>query len=416
MGCACCKEDDGPLDGDVDLMHFHLLRSVGKGAFGKVRIVQKKDDKTMYALKYINKDKCIKMKAVENIIQERKLLEEVEHPFMVNLRYAFQDDENMFMVIDLMLGGDLRYHLDRQFSVPEKTVKFYMAEAICGLLYMHSHRICHRDIKPDNLLLDEKGHIHFTDFNIAVYLPETDKKLKSVAGTMAYMAPEILRKTGYLETVDWWSMGVVMYECLFGKRPFRGKTNEALCASIIHDPINLPKSSEELSPDCVSFLLGLLERDENKRLGVDGGAERIKAHPWFSDIDWDLVEAKEMEAPFVPDQKRANFDATYELEELLLEDNPLRAKKRATRPEGFKLSKEMQLIEDKFLPYNTNPYNGKIKKTEEEINAMMNEAEMLERAREENPEGLIMEGPLSTTATRNTEGEASNTAAVAATT
>jgi serine/threonine kinase 32 len=140
-------------------MHFHLLRSVGKGAFGKVRIVQKKDTKNMYALKYINKDKCIKMKAVDNIIQERNLLEDLDHPFVVNLRYAFQDDENMFMIIDLMLGGDLRYHLDRQFNLPEKHIKFYAAEVCNALCFLHSKGIVHRDLKPDNLLLDDKGNI-----------------------------------------------------------------------------------------------------------------------------------------------------------------------------------------------------------------------------------------------------------------
>ncbi|EPZ33161.1 kinase-like protein [Rozella allomycis CSF55] len=368
------------------IIRLLIVRSVGKGAFGKVRIIQKKDDKKMYALKYINKEKCIKMKAVDNIIQERILLENLEHPFIVNMRYAFQDDENMFMVIDLMLGGDLRYHLDRQFNLPEKQVRFYAAEISEAIRYLHSNKVVHRDLKPDNLLLDENGHVHITDFNIAVYLPTDDKLLKSVAGTMAYMAPEILEKKGYLQTVDWWSLGVLLFECVFGKRPFRGKTNDALIQSICEDNPHFPEPTPDLSGECIDFIKNLLIRNPVERLGCRGaGFEEIKAHPWFQDLDWDLLVKKELTAPFIPDQKRANFDATYELEELLLEDNPLKAKKRQYKPGETKLSKEMQIIEDKFTPFCTNATNGKKSKTAEAMLEILKEAEKLEKLREENP-------------------------------
>lgn len=200
----------------VDLSHFTLLRSVGKGAFGKVRVVQHKGTKQLYALKYINKNKCIQMRAVENIISERRILEQVSHALIVNLRYAFQDDENLFMVLDLMLGGDLRFHLDRLNVMPEPYVRFYVAQVALGLHHLHQNSVVHRDIKPDNILLDNLGHAHLTDFNIAVQFSET-KALTSVAGSMAYMAPEVLQKRGYFSSVDWWSLGVVCFELLFGK-------------------------------------------------------------------------------------------------------------------------------------------------------------------------------------------------------
>lgn len=293
------------------------------------------------------------MRAVENIIQERRILEEIDHAFVCNLRYAFQDDENMFMVLDLMLGGDLRFHLERQGTMKEDVVRFYMAELALGLQYLHSKRIVHRDLKPDNVLLDEKGHAHLTDFNIAVHFSER-RALTSVAGSMAYMAPEVLTKRGYFASVDWWSLGVVMYELLFGKRPFRGKTNSQLTHAILHEPLHFPQDARDVvSADCIQMLRGLCNRDVSARLGCQpDGIDDIKKHSWMRGIDWVQVENKTAMPLFEPDSKRANFDATHELEELLLEDNPLKAKKRANPNQDLsELSKEMRMMEEKFLVY-----------------------------------------------------------------
>ncbi|CAG8656252.1 7778_t:CDS:2, partial [Acaulospora morrowiae] len=353
MGICCCKEEEIDFNAEVELSHFHLLRSVGKGAFGKVRVVQHKNSKILYALKYINKSKCIKMRAVENIIQERRLLEEIDYPLVCNLRYAFQDDDNMFMVLDLMLGGDLRFHLERQGNMKEEVVKFYAAEISLGLAYLHSKKIVHRDLKPDNVLLDEKGHAHLTDFNIAVHFNER-KPLTSVAGSMAYMAPEVLSKKGYFDSVDWWSLGIVLYELLFSKRPFRGKTNAALTHAILNDSLHFPENVREMiSDECIDFLKRLCERDISKRIGCGpNGLEDIKRHPWFKGVEWDKLVVKQAKAPFIPDPKRANFDATHELEELLLEDNPLKAKKRANPNQDLsELSREVRMMEEKFLIY-----------------------------------------------------------------
>ncbi|KAG0291599.1 hypothetical protein BGZ96_005029 [Linnemannia gamsii] len=352
MGAGCCKEEAIDFNAEIELSHFHLLRSVGKGAFGKVRVVQHKRTKEIYALKYINKAKCIRMRAVENIIQERRLLEEVEFSLICNLRYAFQDDENLFMVLDLMLGGDLRFHLERAGPMREDVVRFYVAELALALDALHSRRIIHRDLKPDNVLLDEHGHAHLTDFNIAVYFNPT-KPLMSIAGSMAYMAPEVLLRKGYFESVDWWSLGVVMFELLFGKRPFRGKSNDLLTSSILRDPLPFPENVHEMvSAPCIDVVSKLCERDISKRLGCTSeGLDAFKKHPWFEGIEWDKLATKEALPPFEPDSKRANFDATHELEELLMEDNPLKAKKRAQTTPETELSTEMQMMEDKFIVY-----------------------------------------------------------------
>ncbi|KAF9545723.1 hypothetical protein EC957_010586 [Mortierella hygrophila] len=352
MGAGCCKEEAIDFNAEIELSHFHLLRSVGKGAFGKVRVVQHKRTKEIYALKYINKAKCIRMRAVENIIQERRLLEEVEFSLICNLRYAFQDDENLFMVLDLMLGGDLRFHLERAGPMREDVVRFYVAELALALDALHARRIIHRDLKPDNVLLDEHGHAHLTDFNIAVYFNPT-KPLMSIAGSMAYMAPEVLLRKGYFESVDWWSLGVVMFELLFGKRPFRGKSNDLLTSSILRDPLPFPENAHEMvSAPCIDVVSKLCERDISKRLGCTSeGLDAFKKHPWFEGIEWDKLATKEATPPFEPDSKRANFDATHELEELLMEDNPLKAKKRAQTTPETELSTEMQMMEDKFIVY-----------------------------------------------------------------
>ncbi|KAG8857622.1 hypothetical protein FRB96_005640 [Tulasnella sp. 330] len=354
MGAVCCRPEPVDFDGEVNLFHFVLLRSVGKGAFGKVRVVQHKQTKDLYALKYINKAKCVKMRAVANIIQERRLLEEIDHPFVVNLRYAFQDDENCFFVLDLMLGGDLRFHLERLGSLSEEAVRFYTAQIASALTFLHDKRIIHRDLKPDNILLDEKGNAHITDLNIAVHYSER-RMLTGVAGSMAYMAPEVLTKKGYTYTIDWWSLGVCAYELTFGRRPFRGKTNSDLTHSITRDPLRFPDDAEsKCSREGILALSSLLERDPAKRLGCrpkGEGFEDLKKHPWFKSIMWETLEDKEVISPFIPDSKKANFDATHELEELLLEDNPLKARKRNQNQDPNSLSAEQRQMEEQFTPY-----------------------------------------------------------------
>ncbi|TFK32792.1 kinase-like domain-containing protein [Crucibulum laeve] len=351
MGAVCCRPTPIDFDGEVNLFHFVLLRCVGKGAFGKVRVVQHKQTRELYALKYINKAKCVKMKAVPNVIQERRLLEEIDHPYIVNLRYAFQDDENCFFVLDLMLGGDLRFHLERLGAMPEETVRFYMAQLSSGLAYLHELGIMHRDLKPDNILLDERGNAHLTDFNIAVHFGE--RKLTGVAGSMAYMAPEILTKRGYTYYIDWWSLGVCAYELIFGRRPFRGRSNSDLTYSISKDPLKWPEDAEKkCSRNGMQVIKGLLERDTTKRFGCKPGGEgyqELRRHPWFKPIDWDTLESKEQIPPFIPDAKKANFDASHELEELLLEDNPLKAKARKANQDN--LSAEMRQMEEQFTSY-----------------------------------------------------------------
>jgi serine/threonine kinase 32 len=156
----------------VNLNHFRLLRVVGRGAFGKVRIVERKDTGLSFALKYIRKDEVVRSESVRNIIRERRMLEHVNHPFICNLRYSFQDIEYMYLVVDLMTGGDLRFHISRK-TFTEEAVRFWVAELGCALRYIHGQNIIHRDVKPDNVLLDADGHVHLTDFVCRPHSPVT---------------------------------------------------------------------------------------------------------------------------------------------------------------------------------------------------------------------------------------------------
>ncbi|TFK75141.1 kinase-like protein [Pluteus cervinus] len=353
-GVCCCFSEPIDFDAEVTLYHFDLHRAVGKGAFGKVRVVEHKRSKKLYALKYIDKARCIKQKAVANVIQERRLLEEIDHPFVVNLRYAFQDDENCFFVLDLMLGGDLRFHLERKGNITEDVVRFWVAELACGLRYLHRQRIIHRDIKPDNILLDSMGHAHLTDFNVAIHYSER-RNHTSVAGSMAYMAPQVIGRKGYSWQIDWWSLGVTAYELLFHKRPFDGRSADKMTQSILKDPLKFPEdASSECSDAGLSALRGFIERDPHVRLGCrpnGQGFQDVKTHPWFSTINWDTLEAKESQPPFVPDMKQANFDVSHELDEFLMVEKPLTHSKRKANADLDKLKPELRQLEEQFTVY-----------------------------------------------------------------
>ncbi|KAI9826631.1 MAG: hypothetical protein M1832_006227 [Thelocarpon impressellum] len=314
---------------EVNLGHFKLLRVVGKGAFGKVRIVERKDTGLTFALKYIRKDEVVRSESVRNIIRERRMLEHLNHPFLCNLRYSFQDIEYLYIVVDLMNGGDLRFHISRK-AFTEETVRFWIAELGCALRYIHQQGIVHRDVKPDNVLLDERGHVHLADFNVASdFTP--GKMLTSRSGTLAYLAPEVYHGRGYTSAVDWWSLGVTFFECIYNRRPFKGHTHEKLATEIGSGTVLFPATQPPVSSLCLQAMAALMERDPYKRIG---GHEfsTFAEHAFFREIDFEALERKEIDPIFVPSSEKTNFDATYDLEELLLEEAPLEARARRQRP------------------------------------------------------------------------------------
>ncbi|KAF6813841.1 AGC/YANK protein kinase [Colletotrichum sojae] len=349
------------LDGEVNLNHFRLLRVVGRGAFGKVRIVERKDTNLSFALKYIRKDEVVRSESVRNIIRERRMLEHVNHPFICNLRYSFQDIEYMYLVVDLMSGGDLRFHISRK-TFTEEAVRFWIAELGCALRYIHSQNIIHRDVKPDNVLLDADGHVHLTDFghqkNVASDIVP-NKVLSSKSGTLAYLAPEVYAGKGYDVRADWWSLGVLFYECIYNKRPFDGNSESTLSQQIQLANPKYPITSPPVSLPCLYAIRDALDPNRDKRMGSTW--ESFTKHEFFMMIDFEALERKQIEPVFVPAADKTNFDATYDLEELLLEEAPLEARARRQKPrERLKedaSEKEIRedelyrMIENEFRPF-----------------------------------------------------------------
>ncbi|KAI6708403.1 hypothetical protein JHW43_009063 [Diplocarpon mali] len=342
----------------MNLSHFRLLRVVGKGAFGKVRIVERKDTGLTFALKYIRKDEVVRSESVRNIIRERRMLEHLNYQFICNLRYSFQDIEYMYLVIDLMNGGDLRFHISRK-TFTEEAVRYWISELGCALNYIHKQGIIHRDVKPDNVLLDSEGHVHLADFNVASdFTP--GKPLTSKSGTLAYLAPEVYKGTGYSTGADWWSLGVVFYECIYNKRPFEGSTQSTLAVQITNAKPKFPITDPPVSMPCLHAISSFLEEDPTIRIG-SASFHSFVDNPFFRAIDFEALERKEIEPVFVPSSEKTNFDATYDLEELLLEEAPLEARARRQKPrEALKddaTEKEIRenelykMIEVQFTPF-----------------------------------------------------------------
>jgi serine/threonine kinase 32 len=258
-----------------------------------------------------------------------------------------------------MNGGDLRFHITRK-TFTEEAVRFWISELGCALRYIHRQGIVHRDVKPDNVLLDSEGHVHLADFNVASdYTP--GKPLTSKSGTLAYLAPEVYMGRGYATEVDWWSLGVLFYECIYNKRPFEANHHEALAQSIIKADPPFPVTNPPVSMPCLHAISSLLEKDKTQRIGA-AGFETFTDNPFFREIDFEALENKEIEPIFCPSSEKTNFDATYDLEELLLEEAPLEARARKQKPrpdlrpdatpQEIRADELHRMIETMFEPFN----------------------------------------------------------------
>ncbi|XP_010247369.1 PREDICTED: serine/threonine-protein kinase 38-like [Nelumbo nucifera] len=326
---------------------FELLTIIGRGAFGEVRLCREKSSGNIYAMKKLKKSEMLSRGQVEHVRAERNLLAEVASHCIVKLYYSFQDADYLYLIMEYLPGGDMMTLLMREDTLTESVARFYIAQSVLAIESIHKHNYIHRDIKPDNLLLDKNGHMKLSDFGLCKPLdcralstldenepmadenmresmeidgcfPDADNGSKwkspreqlqhwqmnrrklafSTVGTPDYIAPEVLLKKGYGMECDWWSLGAIMYEMLVGYPPFYADDPITTCRKIVHWRNHLKFPDEaRLSPEAKDLICRLL-CDVEHRLGT-GGPDQIKAHPWFKDVVWDKLY--EMDAAFKPE-------------------------------------------------------------------------------------------------------------------
>ncbi|KEG13031.1 putative rac serine-threonine kinase, putative,protein kinase [Trypanosoma grayi] len=298
----------------VSLDDFELKATIGRGSFSQVFLAREKSTDEVYAIKEMKKEVIERENMVEHIFAEKFILQKISHPFIVSLHYAFQTRNCLYLVLDFLSGGELFYHLGSVRVFDEYRAKFYCGELALAVAYLHSHDIIYRDLKPENAVLDKDGHVCLTDFGLAK-MDISDASNFTFCGTPEYIAPEFLLGMPYGKAVDWWSLGILLYEMLEGIPPFYCDNVNAMYDQILSAELkfgnggggddDMPAISEEAQ----DLLRRLLDRDPEKRLQ---DLEEFKKHPFFHDIDWDKLYRREIEPPFRPNSNALrNFDQEF---------------------------------------------------------------------------------------------------------
>ena len=283
---------------------------IGRGGFGKVwRVVHKKTLKE-YALKEMSKFKIIDKKSELSIKSERDLLSQISHPFITNLQYSFQDNNKVYLVMDLFTGGDLRYHLGKYRHFSENQTKFILACIILALEYLHINHIIHRDLKPENILLDHNGYAYLTDFGIAK-VQGYETNAKNTSGTPAYMAPEVLCGQEHTTSVDYFALGVIAFELMNGYRPYQGKSRKEIKENVMAKQVQIKKCEipSGWSVEAADFINQCIQRKPSKRLG-NNNIKEIKEHSWFKHYNWKDLYLHRIKAEFYP-KETDNYDVHY---------------------------------------------------------------------------------------------------------
>ena len=256
---------------------FELLKVVGKGSFGKVMQVMKKDTQRIYALKTIRKQHIISRSEVAHTLAERSVLAQINNPFIVPLKFSFQSPEKLYFVLAFVNGGELFHHLQREQRFDINRARFYAAELLCALECLHGFGVIYRDLKPENILVDYVGHIALCDFGLCKLDMKDEDKTNTFCGTPEYLAPELLHGQGYTKAVDWWTLGVLLYEMLTGLPPFYDENTNEMYRKILAEPLHFP-GPEIVPPAARDLLTKLLDRDASRRLGTNGASEIKASH------------------------------------------------------------------------------------------------------------------------------------------
>ena len=305
------------------IREYESLQIIGRGAFGEVHVCREIKTGKIYAVKKIKKDILIKKNQIIHIRSEQQFMSKVKSPWIVDLKASFQEDDYLYLVMEFCQGGDFMNLLIKRDILTEDEARFYTAELILAVESIHKLDCIHRDIKPDNILIDKNGHIKLSDFGLAK-IPEnlgispnpkknskknrlTHQKNYSCVGTAYYVAPEVLKKTGYSEDIDWWSVGVIFFEMLVGYAPFCSEDTKDVCYKVMNWKkfLKIP-DDVVLSPEAEDLIVKMINNSD-ERLGKNG-VEEIKRHPFFKNIDWNNIRSTK--APFIPDIE-SDYDTKY---------------------------------------------------------------------------------------------------------
>jgi len=289
-----------PITTDVDfskttLNDYQFLHILGTGTFGKVRLCRHKSTGKFFCMKILNKSRIYRLKQIEHIKNEKSVLKAIEHPFIVKLYATFQDDLHLYFLMEFVHGGELFNYIRRAGRLRNDVSKLYAAEIILALEYLHNKKILYRDLKPENLLIDELGHIKLTDFGFSKCV---NSNTYSMCGTPEYIAPEIILSKGHDAAVDWWSLGILIYEMLAGYPPFSDEPTKTIFEKILHEKTEMPSFFNPFACDLIDKLLVV---DSKQRLGcMKHGVDDIKTHPWFAGIEWDAMHLRRHPGPLNP--------------------------------------------------------------------------------------------------------------------
>ncbi|CAD5110645.1 DgyrCDS28 [Dimorphilus gyrociliatus] len=313
-----------PSQNTAQFEDFIKYRTLGTGSFGRVMLVRHNKTNEFYALKILEKSKIVRTKQIEHTINEKNILNACKHPFIVDLAFSFKDNVYLYMVLEFIDGGEMFSHLRKMGKFSENLSRFYAGQMILVFEYLQHtiHTtdneedleypiIIHRDIKPENILIDSKGYLKLTDFGFA---KEVKNRTWTLCGTPEYLAPEIILNKGYNQSVDWWALGVLIYEMSAGQPPFVADQPIQIYEKIVAGKIKWPN---DFSSDLKDLLRNLLQIDPTKRFGtLKNGVTDVKAHKWFSQFEWKKVYDKKIVPEFKPKSKgkgdASNFDAYTE--------------------------------------------------------------------------------------------------------
>ncbi|KAI7862374.1 camp-dependent protein kinase 9 [Spinellus fusiger] len=299
-----------------ELEDFKLLDTLGTGTFGRVYLTKLNETNKFYAMKVLKKSEVIRLKQLEHVMFEKNILASVRFPFVVDLFCVYQDNANLYMLLEYVVGGELFTHLRKAGRFTNDMTRFYASEIVLAIEYLHSKNIIYRDLKPENLLVDHQGHIKMTDFGFAKTVEEHTWTW-TLCGTPEYLAPEIIQGKGHDKAVDWWALGILIFEMLAGYPPFFGENSFEIYEKILANKVQYPSHFDLLAKD---LLKRFLISDRNKRLGnLQSGSEDIKRHKWFRGVDWIGLLEKNVQAPIIPNYHHpgdtSNFEKYLELKE-----------------------------------------------------------------------------------------------------